>query len=116
MPASFGHFLAIMGDFRQKRCARLVSQWMQASRENGTPPFVGHLRAPPPEGVFGPWTRRECEIHPRDGSVVLPGHGKGKIPISPHEANQPPKASGRGACKGLWIMLKWVLGPSYGTE
>ena len=32
-----GHFLAILGDFLQKRCANLPSQGIH-SRENGTPP------------------------------------------------------------------------------
>ena len=47
----FGHFLAISGIFRSKRCARQASQGMQASRENGTPPLGGHLKGSP-EGQF----------------------------------------------------------------
>ena len=48
----FGHFLAISGIFRSKRCAKQASPGMQASRENGTPPLGGHLRGTP-EGQFG---------------------------------------------------------------
>ena len=44
----YGYFLRFWGIAGS---ARLVSQRMQPSRENGTPPFVGHLRGPR-EGVF----------------------------------------------------------------
>ena len=52
---------------------------MQTSRENGTPPFGGHLRGPH-EGVFCTPRVSGAQIHPPGGPLRLPT--KGGVPFS----------------------------------